>query len=1025
MKKIIQFLFGLLIAPLSIFGQIKVSPVFPTVNDNITITYDAADGNAALLGASPVYIHTGVLTTASANASDWKYVKYPFTTNAADNVLTALGANQHSISYNIKTYYGIPNTGVTAAKIACVFRNADGSKVGKTAANGDIFYDIWDGVTFLSQIVQPASSAITVPLNSSFQFEGATSIIANLSLRIDGTLVQAASDVKTITRTITASTPGLHTVVLKATSFGKPDILKSFTYNAVPVTTVQDPPSGLQVGANDMGGGTVTFLLKAPNKSFAYVVGTFNNWAFTDLMKRSADGTTFWFTKTGLTAGEAIQYQYNVDGIKIADPLSTLVLDPSGDGFVSSTTFPNKPVYPSGQSGYVTVFTPSKTAYPWSSSNVIHDKRDLVIYELLVRDFVAEHSYQGLIDKIEHFKSLGINAIELMPVNEFEGNESWGYNPNFHMALDKYYGPEDKLKEFINLCHQNNISVILDVVFNHAFGTSPLVQLYYSGSSTTPESPWFNPIATHPFSVGHDFKHGSGEIYTNEYMYKCLKYWLSDFKVDGFRYDLSKGFTQNNTLGNESAWNVYDQNRVDNWQRIYDVQQAALPNSYCILEHLGSDGEETELANRGMMLWKKMNVPYKQAAMGYASNSNLGGASPQSLGWTDAKFDKGITFMESHDELRLASQIKAFGNSVAGYDTKNNYIAMKRIELASAFFFTVPGPKMMWQGAEFGNDANSGMGNTANNPVNWNAVSDANRNRLFKVMANIINLKTKNPSVFQTNNHNKDDLNTGLVKHFHLSPSGAGRTTQANFLVTIIGNFDVVAQNITPYFQNTGVWYDYLSGVARTVNSTTDQINLQPGEYHIFTSVQLPVPPQGYTPFTNADLTALPVELITFTAQLRKNDAHLIWQTASEKNNQAFTIERSLDGKQFDAIGSVKGKGNATTISNYEFWDKNLSNGTFYYRLRQTDFDGQETLSSVATVNVGRVNKIKVFPNPTTDKIFIQTLENEIGEATLTDQLGRQILNFKTIPTEINVSQLPTGVYFLKIKDDNFKIVKQ
>ena len=101
-----------------------------------------------------------------------------------------------------------------------------------------------------------------------------------------------------------------------------------------------------------------------------------------------------------------------------------------------------------------------------------------MVYEVLIRDFDANRNYQDLINKIDYFKNLKINAIELMPVMEFEGNESWGYNTSFHMALDKFYGTGDKLKEFIDLCHQNGIAVILDVALNHAFGRNPMVRMW-------------------------------------------------------------------------------------------------------------------------------------------------------------------------------------------------------------------------------------------------------------------------------------------------------------------------------------------------------------------------------------------------------------------------------------------------------------------------------------------------------------------------------------------------------------------
>merc|ERR1711974_264125 len=97
---------------------------------------------------------------------------------------------------------------------------------------------------------------------------------------------------------------------------------------------------------------------------------------------------------------------------------------------------------------------------------------------VLVRDFDANRNYQDLIDRLDYFKNLNVNAIQIMPVMEYEGNESWGYNTSFHMALDKYYATENKFKEFIDICHQNGIAVILDVALNHAFGRNPMQRMW-------------------------------------------------------------------------------------------------------------------------------------------------------------------------------------------------------------------------------------------------------------------------------------------------------------------------------------------------------------------------------------------------------------------------------------------------------------------------------------------------------------------------------------------------------------------
>ena len=217
--------------------------------------------------------------------------------------------------------------------------------------------------------------------------------------------------------------------------------------------------------------------MDAPNKDFVLVAGSFNNWlpSAAYAMKKDPTSGKFWLELTGLTSGQIYTYQYWVTKkvptvtnspkvVKTADPYSTLVLSPFDDPGISATKYPNLPPYPAGQEKEVTVLQTGQTSYNWQVTNFTKPTKDnLVIYEVLVRDFDADRSYQSLIDKIDYFKNLKVNAIELMPVMEYEGNEGWGYNPSFHMAADKFYGPANKLKEFVDLCHQNGIAVILDV----------------------------------------------------------------------------------------------------------------------------------------------------------------------------------------------------------------------------------------------------------------------------------------------------------------------------------------------------------------------------------------------------------------------------------------------------------------------------------------------------------------------------------------------------------------------------------
>jgi 1,4-alpha-glucan branching enzyme len=1029
-KLTLQTLFIALIAvvggPLSIKAQITVTPTFPRVDDNITLTYDATQGNAALAATTPVYIHTGVTTAAA--TTTWTTSVQPWATNNATTLMTDIGSGKHQKSFNVRTYYGIP-TGTVPPKLGMVFRNAGSNIVGKTTDNLDIFQDIWDGTSFLTKIVTPSVSAMNVPLGTVIPVQGVTSVTGNLRILVDGSTVAQANGNTVVNHSIMADVPGTHTVTFRANQAGTNQIERTFTYSAIPNVTVQNPPAGTVPGIKDNGDGTVTFALRAPNKPFAYIPASWNNWALdnTSLMKRSVDGNMHWLTVSGLTAGQTYLYQYNCDGIVIADPYSRLILDPQDDAGVSSTVFPNKPAYPAGRTGYVTVYEHQKAPYNWQVANHSRPfKSSLVIYELLVRDFTADHSYQGIINYFNHIKRLGVNAIQLMPVQEFENNDSWGYNPEFYMGLDKYYGPANKLKELIDLAHQNGISVILDVTFNHVSGTSPLCQLYWNTAGAKPAvgNPWVNPDSRHLYSPGPDLNHES--TWTKEYVKAAFKFWMDEYKVDGFRLDLSKGFTQNDKCGGSqfdaTCFSAYDGTRVAILKDYNSYIQSVAPGMYVILEHLCEAQEEQELGANGMMLWTKFHTNFKQAAMGYSSNSNLDVSSAKSTTFrTWDSYDRPVIYDVSHDEERLMVECYNSGNQVSGYSTRTTATALRRMELISAFKYTSPGAKMLWMFDEIGydNSIDSYGGRTAAKPPMWTFTSNADRLRLYKVVSNIINLRTKYPTVFSTDQHNPADMNGSpwYHKHLHLSPAGGP------FWVTIVGNFDVVAQTLPPYFQHTGTWYDYLTGQPFNVFSTgsNQTINLAPGEYRIFTNQQLPTPPEGYVGWG----TVIPVELMSFSAKANKNAADLIWQTASERDNDFFAVERSFDGQNFTEIGRVKGNGTTSKPMSYTYTDNDLATGTFYYRLRQVDINKDAKYTKIEAVKIQNgLKSISVYPNPATDRIFVQNASNTEG-GVLTDHLGRVVQSYKIVPSEINLSELATGLYFLKIGAENFKIVKQ
>ena len=832
-RRISGLLLTLLAFASHVQAQVTTSPVFFTDATPVTITYDATQGNAALKDfTGNVYIWTGTVTNLSASNTTWRNVHSPSFGTADPSALMTRDAsnpNLYRITFTPRSYYPIPAS-ETLLRLGMIFKNADGSLVGR-GPGGDIFVDAAQA-GLSARITSPASGGgnpLFVGLNSQISVDGTSSAAATLTYTLNGTQVAQQANATTLSTTVTATQAGRNVVRFTATA-GTATAVDSLVFVVRPAVTTAALPAGAKDGVTYLAGGTsVIFNLTAPNKQFAYVLGEFNNWQPDNAgyMNRTPDGTRFWVQLNGLTPGREYAYQYLVDGtLRVADPYCEKILDPNSDSFIPAVTYPNLKPYPTGKTtGIVSVLQTAQTPYVWTATNFQRPSRaDMVVYELHLRDFIARHDYQTLRDTLNYIQRLGINAIELMPINEFEGNESWGYNPSFYFAPDKYYGTKDQLKRLVDECHRRGIAVVLDMVLNHSFGQSPMVQLYFDGAAGKPaaNSPWFNVDATHPFNVGYDFNHESA--FTKYFSKRVMEFWLQEYHVDGYRFDLSKGFTQRNNPNNVGAWGNYDQSRVDIWKDYYDFMKGVDANVYCILEHFADNSEEKVLADYGMMLWGNLNHNYNEATMGYLNSSDFSYGYYKNRNWVNPNL---VTYMESHDEERLMFKNLTYGNASGSYSTKNLATALARQELAAAFFFTVPGPKMVWQFGELGYDISIDQnGRVGNKPILWNYYQDANRRQLYNTYRALIALKKVEP-VFENPTTYTQQL-AGAAKSIHLA--------NANTSVTIIGNFDVVSTSIDPAFQGTGKWYNYLSGDSITVTNVNTQIPLAPGQFAVYTS---------------------------------------------------------------------------------------------------------------------------------------------------------------------------------------------
>ncbi len=601
---------------------------------------------------------------------------------------------------------------------------------------------------------------------------------------------------------------------------------------SVPVTpnpTANSLPVSAKDGVVFINNGTSAIVtLIAPLKSSIYLIGEFNNWQPLPAyqMKLAPDKNTWWVQIDGLDANAAYAYQFLVDQtLKIADPYSEMILDPNNDSFISAKVYPGLKTYPTGKTtGIVSVMQANKLTYTFKNINFIRpEKNNLVIYELLIRDFTSEHTYASTLEKLDYLVNLGINAIELMPVTEFEGNISWGYNISYAMAPDKYYGTKQALQNFIDECHSKGIAVILDMVFNHAFGQSPMVQLYFDGNKPTSNSPWFNVDPKHPFNVGYDFNHESAA--TKYYVKNVLKYWIQEYKIDGFRLDLSKGFTQTPST-DDAVFKRYDAGRVAILKEYNTyIKSLAANNFYVILEHFADEVEEKALADDGMMLWANVNYNMNEATMGWLQGSDFSWQFHTKHGFV--KSENLISYMESHDEERLNFKNITYGNNEAIiYKIRDLTTALKRQEMAAAFLFAAPGPKMIWQFGELGYDYSIGFGDERlrEKPIRWDYFADSRRKALYDAYAKFIKLKKNNP-IFSTQNYTYNTA--GAVKYIKLN---SGSNT-----VLIVGNFDVANQTAQIDFGTSGTWINASGGADINLGSTTFAKTLAPGEYHIYT----------------------------------------------------------------------------------------------------------------------------------------------------------------------------------------------
>ena len=430
--------------------------------------------------------------------------------------------------------------------------------------------------------------------------------------------------------------------------------------------------------------GGVAFRVWAPHASVVYVTGTFNEWAPEGQIMVN-EGAGYWYADIA-TAKIGDEYRYRI----VNGDRAFLRIDPYARRVTSSI-------------GNSVVHDPS---FDWGEDQFhLPPVNELVIYEMHLGTFHVTkddctNGFEETLQKLEYLKQLGVNAIELMPLAEFGGYTSWGYNPSCIFAVEESYGGPIALKRFVKAVHGAGIGVILDVVYNH-FGPSDLDLWQFDGWSENglggiyfyndwhAETPWGS---TRP-------DYGRSEV--RQFIRDNALMWLEEYRVDGLRFDMTL-FMHHVRGDGDPGGNLPDGWSLTQW--INREVHAKFPERITIAEDMRTDDRITKPADQGgagfSAQWGSRFVHPVRAAVIVANDDqrSLDSVRQALEGCYNGDPFQRVVFSESHDEVangkaRIATEI----------DPKNpeSWFSQKRTTLAAALVLTAPGIPMLFQGQEF------------------------------------------------------------------------------------------------------------------------------------------------------------------------------------------------------------------------------------------------------------------------------------------------------------------------------------
>jgi 1,4-alpha-glucan branching enzyme len=536
---------------------------------------------------------------------------------------------------------------------------------------------------------------------------------------------------------------------------------------------------------------SIEFKLWAPYNKSAVLIGSFSNWEEVS-MKKGKDG--FFRTKVKLEDG-LYSYKFKVQSkswffepdqwVEVNDPYATDIDDATQNCNVRI------------KDGERIVDT-----YVWKNDDKpLPADHELVIYELHVGDFsggeddpYARGKYKHVVEKLDYLVELGINCIELMPVKEYPGDHSWGYNPRYFFATESSYGTTEQLKALIDECHGRGIRVLMDGIYNHSESESPLTQIdhdyWYHHSPKDPDNNWgpeFN----------YEFYDEKFETYpARRFIGDVVRFWIEEYHTDGIRYDAAR------QLGN------YD---FMHWIVQETKKTAGMKPFYNIAEHIPQDPAITNADGPMDGAWHEN---FYSAMIDHLCNeqfdlerlkSALDAKREGYLGATNV-----VNYLTNHDHNHLMYELGERGILEEA--------AFKRAKLGAALLMTAMGVPMIWMGEEF---AEYKPKTPEQNKIDWTLLENDKNGSLNDYYRGLIFLRKNNHALYTENieffHEQADDR---VLAYTRWNDEGSRVVVIANLSGNYLKDYTI------PHMPADGTWHEWGGNYDVEVSDNTLVIDL-------------------------------------------------------------------------------------------------------------------------------------------------------------------------------------------------------